>query len=67
MEVSGHPTQDLVEELVRRGAAAVPGAASGPDPDALAASSLSGEGGFWLYLPGRVYETEIDEGPPVLP
>lgn len=65
MEIDGHPTQDLVDELVRRGGVTVPGAASGPDSQAVA-GRISGNGGIWLYLSAEVYDTEIDEGPPLI-
>lgn len=64
MEIDGHPTQDLVDELVRRGAVAVPGSASGPDADL--EGRLPELSGFWMYVSSEVYDTEIDEGPPVI-
>jgi len=65
VEIEGHPTQDLVEELQRRGAIRVPGSGTGPDPDALGAlAERSGESpGTWLFLPPHVYETGFDEFP----
>lgn len=64
MEIEGHPTQDLVDEMVRRGAVAVPGDPSGPSADA--ARKVPGSGGFWMYVSAEAYDTEIDEGPPTI-
>jgi hypothetical protein len=58
MELSGHPTYDLVEELIDRGAVAVPGGPDGPDPAALAVVPI--EEGSWLWLPAVAYETGVD-------
>ncbi|HEX2054182.1 MAG TPA: hypothetical protein VHJ78_10725 [Actinomycetota bacterium] len=65
MEIDGHPTQDLVDELVRRGAVTLPGDSSGPD-SARAAARLPKLSGFWIYVSSEVYDTEIDEGPPLI-
>ncbi|MFP5299457.1 MAG: hypothetical protein ACLGHL_10765 [Actinomycetota bacterium] len=65
MEIEGHPTQDLVEELERRGAIRVAGSTSGPDADTVAAiAQRAGEiAGFWLFLPTEAYATGFDEYP----
>lgn len=64
MEIDGHPTQDIVEELARRGAVLVPGDASGPD---LGSATNAPQGrGFWMYVSDQTYDTEIDEGPPLI-
>jgi hypothetical protein len=62
MEIEGHPTQDLVEELERRGALRIDGPSQGPRPDALhfAAEQLEDESGFWLFLPRRSFMTGFD-------
>lgn len=60
MELEGHPTHDLVEELTRRGATATPGSRIGPDEPLRDRSS---ERGLWLFVPRTAYETEIDEVP----
>ena len=65
MEIEGHPTQDLVDELVRRGAETIPGNDSGPER-AAAAGRVSPQGGFWIYVSSEVYDSEIDEGPPLI-
>lgn len=66
MELDGHPTQDIVEELQRRGAAVYPGTTSGPDTQSLElARKQLQEDGLWLFLPPTVYETEIDEPPAI--
>lgn len=66
MEIDGHPTQDLIEELQRRGALRVDGAASGPGAESLRfVSERLGEApGFWLFLPHETYRTGVDEIPP---
>ncbi|MFN2388317.1 MAG: hypothetical protein ABR575_01730 [Actinomycetota bacterium] len=53
MEIEGHPTQDLVEELVRRGALRAAGSSSGPDINALRfiAERLEDAPGSWMFLP----------------
>lgn len=63
MEIEGHPTQDLVDELVRRGAVTVPGTPAGP---AAGRAVLPEADGFWMYVSTEVYDTEIDEGPPLI-
>lgn len=65
MEIEGHPTQDIIDELVRRGAATVPGDSSGPDR-AMISAVVPERKGFWLYVSEATYETEIDEGPPLI-
>ena len=65
MEIDGHLTQDLVDELVRRGAVAVPGDHSGPQRAAVT-ERVPRLSGFWLYVSSEVYDTEIDEGPPLI-
>lgn len=68
METEGHPTQDLVEELQRRGGLLHPGTSAGPDAEALEFARRGGvaEPGVWLFLPNSAYDTAIDEGPPQL-
>jgi hypothetical protein len=61
MELSGHPTQDLLEELIERGAMIVEGDRAGPTPLAMARLP-SGDGG-WLWIPEQVFETGFDERP----
>ena len=65
MEIDGHPTQDLIEELERRGALRVDGAASGPRPETLrfVQESAGEEPGFWLFLPDATFLTGFDEPP----
>lgn len=65
MEIDGHPTQDLVEELERRGALRAPGSATGPNPDVLRflQERLGEAQGFWLFLPREVFMTGFDESP----
>jgi hypothetical protein len=63
MELDGHPTHDLVEELERRGARPYPGTAAGPDPEHLRLEERRGssDAGLWLYLPPDAYNTGFDE------
>jgi hypothetical protein len=63
MEIEGHPTQDLIEELERRGAMRIVGTAEGPNPDALrfVPESVGAVGGFWMFLPTKAFETGFDD------
>jgi hypothetical protein len=63
MELDGHPTHDLVEELERRGARPVPGTSTGPSPEHLKFEVRRGsnEKGLWLFLPPDTYDTGFDE------
>lgn len=65
MEMEGHPSQDLIDELTRRGALRADGASSGPNPEALRfiAENMGDERGFWMYLPREVFFTGMDEIP----
>ena len=65
MEMEGHPTQDLVDELTRRGAVRADGTGRGPDQAALAFISDTFEDarGFWMFLPRETYLTGMDEIP----
>jgi hypothetical protein len=62
VEVEGHPTQDLIEELERRGAVRVAGAASGPNEETLrfALPQEDEAQGLWLFLPLQVFDTGFD-------
>ena len=65
MEIDGHPTQDLVEELERRGALRVDGTSSGPREDSLrlVTERIGVTPGFWLFLPYETFLTGVDEVP----
>ena len=65
MEIDGHPTQDLIEELQRRGALRLDGTAAGPNVEALrfATEQVGDEPGFWLFLPRGAYMTGFDDYP----
>lgn len=65
MELDGHPTEDIVDELQRRGAMAFPGTDGGPDRDSLKMIERGArhERGLWLYLPKEAYDTGVDEPP----
>ncbi len=66
MEIEGHPTQDLLEELERRGAVRLEGESSGPRSDALRflAERVGDKRGVWLFLTSDVFLTGFDEIPP---
>ena len=61
MEIEGHPTVDLIAELEARGATRLPGTAAGPEPST--PPGTPDEAGFWLFLPGRVFATGLDDVP----
>ena len=65
MEIEGHPTQDLVEELERRGALRVGGTTAGPHADALRfiEERIGERKGFWMFLPQETFLTGVDEIP----
>mgnify|MGYP001548249028 CR=1 FL=1 len=67
MELDGHPTHDLVDELENRGAALYEGTGAGPDPRSLALQPPlnPSERGLWLYLPPETYNTGFDEPAPL--
>lgn len=67
MELEGHPTQDLIEELQTRGAVRMQGSSSGPNPQALRflIESAGESGGFWLFCPYEAFDTGFDENPRV--
>lgn len=63
MEIDGHPTQDIIEELERRGAVRISGSVAGPEPESLRfiAESRGDSDGMWLFLPRMAFLTDIDE------
>jgi hypothetical protein len=65
MEIDGHPTQDLIEELERRGGLRLAGTADGPSPEALrfVSDRLGSARGFWLFLPYETFMTGVDDLP----
>ena len=66
MEIDGHPTQDLIEELERRGAIRIDGTSAGPHEESVrfVAERLGEATGFWLFLPYETFMTGVDEVPP---
>lgn len=66
MEIEGHPTQDLIEELERRGALRIDGSSSGPHAESVrfVADRMGDVAGFWLFLPYETFMTGVDEVPP---
>ncbi len=65
MEIDGHPTQDLIEELQRRGALRVAGSTGGPLPDTLrfVQERLGDSEGHWMFVPNQAFMTGLDELP----
>jgi hypothetical protein len=65
MEIEGHPSQDLVEELERRGALRIDGTTEGPNAEAVRfLTERAGEvPGFWMFLPREAFQTGFDEIP----
>jgi hypothetical protein len=65
MEIEGHPTQDLIEELERRGALRLDGSSSGPSPDTIrfVVERAGDVKGFWLFLPLEAFDTGFDQLP----
>jgi hypothetical protein len=65
MEIDGHPTHDMLEELERRGALQLDGTTSGPNPQSLrfVAERLGAVEGMWLFLPYQAFDTGFDEPP----
>jgi hypothetical protein len=65
MEMEGHPTQDIVDELLRRGAIRADGSTSGPNIEALRfiSEAMGDATGFWIFLPQETFFTGMDEIP----
>jgi len=65
MEIEGHPTQDLIEELERRGAIRLTGSTSGPASETLVFLSerLGDIPGVWMFLPREAFMTGLDDSP----
>jgi hypothetical protein len=65
MEIDGHPTQDLIEELERRGSLPLKGTTAGPEAEALRflAERAPDVEGLWLFLPKETWHTGFDEPP----
>ncbi len=65
MEMEGHPTADLVEELERRGTLRMDGSSAGPNAETIK-FLVEGAGeipGFWLFVPHVAFATGVDELP----
>lgn len=65
MEIEGHPTQDMIEELEGRGAIRMEGSSSGPPAETVrfVAERVGEIGGLWLFLPFETFLTGFDEPP----
>jgi hypothetical protein len=65
MEIEGHPTQDLIEELERRGGMRMDGTSQGPDPEAthFVVERVGNARGYWLFLPYETFMTGMDDLP----
>ncbi len=66
MEIDGHPTQDILEELEQRGAIRMQGSTAGPRVDTirfLTEQNPVEKPGIWLFLPAEAFDTGVDEPP----
>jgi hypothetical protein len=65
MEIEGHPTQDLIEELERRGGMRMDGTSHGPDSEAtrFVSERVGDARGYWLFLPYETFMTGVDDLP----
>lgn len=66
MEIDGHPTQDILEELEQRGAVRMHGTTAGPRIETLrflTEQNPQEVKGLWLFLPEQVFDTGMDEAP----
>ena len=66
MEIDGHPTQDMIEELEQRGAVRMHGTTAGPRIDTLrflTEQNPQEQDGIWLFLPNQAFDTGMDERP----
>ncbi len=66
MEIDGHPTQDMIEELEQRGAVRMHGTTAGPRVDTLrflTEQNPQEVAGVWLFLPQEAFNTGLDEPP----
>lgn len=66
MEIDGHPTQDMIEELEQRGAVRMQGTTAGPRIDTLrflTEQNPHETHGVWLFLPEQAFDTGMDEPP----
>ena len=66
MEIDGHPTQDIIEELEQRGAVRMHGTSAGPRVETLRFLSEQNPqelDGLWLFLPKQTFDTGMDETP----
>jgi hypothetical protein len=63
MELEGHPTQDLIEELARRGAEVSP--IANTEAGTAFASEMTkkrpDDRGLWLFIPAEAFETGLDD------
>lgn len=65
MEIEGHPTQDLLEELERRGAVRIMGSTSGPqiETTAFVTERFGDVEGLWIFVPRETFLTGVDDSP----
>jgi hypothetical protein len=65
VEIEGHPTEDLIEELERRGGIRIQGSSAGPRQDTLRfiAEQMQEVAGLWIFLPNESFMTGFDELP----
>lgn len=63
MEIEGHPTQDILEELERRGAIRITGSSAGPNAETVrfVGERLGEVPGMWIFLPKESFMTGLDD------
>jgi hypothetical protein len=63
MEIDGHPTEDMLLELERRGALRLDGGTAGPPEETLRflQERLGDAAGMWVFLPRAAFDTGFDE------
>jgi hypothetical protein len=63
MEIEGHPTQDILEELERRGAVRILGSSGGPPQETTAflTERFGDVDGLWIFVPRETFMTGLDD------
>lgn len=63
MEIEGHPTQDILEELERRGAIRIVGSSGGPPAETTTflTERFGDVDGLWIFVPRETFMTGLDD------
>lgn len=63
MEIEGHPTQDILEELERRGAVRIFGSSAGPPAETTTflTERFGVVDGLWIFVPRETFMTGLDD------